>query len=184
MKNRYSLSLFAILACLTSTQNVTAASATKEAIKRSLSATELRTLAQKLENAEILKNQKIDQAKNIYEQTAQKLYCEFSKTIPQETSNTGFLKAGISKLIAALAAGYYLGMNHETIEKKFDEQVRPALTLSSEITLPTKEQAKAFCEETTKKLKNKIKHIALKNPDQAETITKTEENSDQENQNS
>lgn len=181
MKNRYSLTLLTIILCLTSAQEIVAASAAKEAIKN-LSATELRALAHKLEQAEILKNQKIDTAKKIYEQTAQKIYLEFSKTIPQEASHKNFLKAGISKLIAALAAGYYLGMNHETIEKKFEEQVRPAITFSSE-SLPTKEQAEAFFDETTKKLKNKIKHIALKNPDQTETIIETEENSDHENQN-
>lgn len=166
MKHIFSLSLFTIVTCLVSTQEISASSPTK--LLKKVSPANLRMLAQELEAAE-----------KTYEETRKKLCSEFLNTMPDEAPKKNFLKSGISKLIALFAAGYYVGMHHEEIENGFNEQVRPALTLSSEITFPTKEQAEAFFDETTKNLKDKIKHIALKNPDQS-----AETKSDEDNQNS
>lgn len=163
MKHTYSLALLAV-ACLTSAQEITAASPAK--ILKNLSAKEVKEFASQLENVE-----------KAHEEAVKKLCSKFLSRIPEETPN---LKAGISKLIALFAAGcsvgYYSGMNHETIEKKFNEEIRPALTLDN---LPTKDETAAFVGQSTEYLKKEFKKAALKNPDQE---PKTESN--QENQNS
>lgn len=164
MKNRYSSSLLAVLACLALEQKITAHQIPKfDAIKA-------RQLIEGL-----------TEAVTTCEQKTANLCAEYLEST-QGTYKPNMVKAGISKLIAALAAGYYLGMNHTEIKKGFDEQVRPAITLPSEMSLPTKAQAETFVNDSTKFLKDRLKKIALKNPDQTET--KTEETSDQEKENS
>lgn len=171
MKNRHSLALLTIVTCLTLRQDIAASSA--KTLKK-ISSADLRALLQKLEMVE-----------KAYEESTQKLYSEFLSTIPTEAPKKNFVKAGISKLVAALATGYYLGMHHKTIENTFEEQVRPAITLSSE-SLPTKEEAEAFAGKFARKsveyFKKTLKDVALKNPEQEKP--ETEKKSDKESQNS
>lgn len=190
MKNRYSLALLTIIACLTSAQTISAASQARgvaNVFKRAHSTVPMEALEAFRLASNKSKNifdREIAKAKEAHQQRMTDAHSKLPNGIVQNAPN---LKAGISKLIAALAAGYWLGMNHETIEKKFNEEIRPALTLDN---LPTKDetaafvgqstaQAKALVEQSTEYLKKEFKKAALKNPDQE---PKTESN--QENQNS
>ncbi len=175
MKKRYSFALLAIATCLTLQQDIAANSAKEMAkILKKVPTEELRILLHKL-----------DAAEKLYEDTTKALYTEFLNKSPQGTSNRSFVKAGISRLLAALAAGYCLGMNHKTIENTFEEQIRPAITLSSE-NLPTKKEAGVlahkFAHQSLEYLKRTLKDVALKNPEQEKP--ETEKKSDKDNQNS
>jgi hypothetical protein len=165
MKYTVSLSLFALIACLVSTDSFASRIQEFAKISKNLSVEELSIM---------LELKKIEVAHN---KSVQELYARLSKARPKEC---GLVKAGISKLIAALATGYYFGMHHNKIQKTFDEEIRPALTL------PTEEDVEKY-KETFEQYKNQakeiVKNIALKNPEAPDCAKSkdTETNIDQKN---